>query len=107
MALVLTELELYKDVTAGTEDKTQFHVPVSGDFLITKIESQGAFDINCAVEVLFDGQLVWFSKGVSTLDRTKEFVGDGVKKVELVLNALDLPSGSVFLGGYVMIEQVV
>jgi hypothetical protein len=105
MGITRTTLELYKDVTAGTDDKTQFHVPATGEFSIVCIEGEAAFDINCAVAVMFDGAIVWVTKGSSTMDRPKRFTGDGVKKVELVLDANDLPSGSVFLGGYVLIEQ--
>ena len=107
MALILTELELFKDVTYGTTDATQFVIPASGIFKILCIEGEAAFDINCAVEVKFDGNLIWMTKGSSRMDRPKEFTGDGVKKVELVLDATDLPSGSAYLGGYVKIEQVV
>ena len=106
MALILTELELFKDVTSGTTDATQFVIPASGIFKILCIEGEAAFDMNSAVEVWFDGALVWFTKGSSSMERPKEFTGDGVKKVELKLDATDLVSGSVYLGGYVKIEQV-
>ena len=105
MALVKTELEIYKDITAGTEDKTESFTPATGDFTIMCIEAQAAFDINCAVEIKFDGVIVWMTKGTSRMERPKTFTGDGVKKVEIVLDALDLPSGSVYLGGYVLIHQ--
>jgi len=106
MAVIFTELELYKDITAGTTDSSQFVVPAAGVFNILCIEGQAAFDMNSAVEVWFGGALVWFTKGSSSMERPKEFVGDGVKKVELRLDAADLVSGSVYLGGYVKIEQV-
>lgn len=99
-------LELYKDVTAGTQDATENWTPASGTFTIKNAQGEGAFDINCAIEVLFGGELVWITKGSSNMSAAKEFTGDGVKQVELVLNATDLPTGSVFLGGRVEIEQV-
>ena len=107
MALILTELELFKDTAAGTTDATQFVIPASGVFKILCIEGEAAFNVNCAVEVKFDGNIIWMTKGSSRMDRPKEFTGDGVKKVELVLDATDLITGSVYLGGYVKIEQVV
>jgi len=107
MALVKTELELFKDVTYGTTDVTQYHVPATGDFQIVCIEGEAAFDLNCAVTVKFNGVLVWTTKGSSRMDRPKTFTGDGVKKVELILDATDLTSGSVLLGGYVLIHQEV
>ena len=106
MGWVKTELELYKDIDAGTSDVTQSYVPKSGEFFIECIEGEAAFDINCAVEVLFDGALVWLTKGSSRMDRSLSFTGDATKKVELKLDAIDLASGSVFLGGYVLIRQV-
>ena len=105
MGITRTELELYKDITNGTTDATQFFVPAVGEFTITLIEAEAAFDINCKVEVKFDGALVWMTKGSSRMDRAKRFTGDAVKKVELILDAVDLPSGTVTLGGFVLIEQ--
>jgi len=105
MGLVRTTLELYKDVTAGTDDKTKSHVPVTGDFSIVSVTGEAAFDINVAVRVDFDGSPVWVTKGSSKHADVIALVGDGVKKVELVLDANDLPSGSVFIGGHVKIEQ--
>ena len=106
-ALKRTELELFKDVAAATSDATQFYVPPVGEFKIECIEAEAAFDMNCAVEVKFDGVIVWMTKGSSRMDRHKSFVGDGVKKVELVLDAVDLPSGSIYLGGFVLITEEV
>jgi len=100
-------LELFKDVTAGTSDSTQNYVPASGAFLIEYIEGEGAFDMNSAVVVKFDSTIVWMTKGSSKRTEPIELTGDGVKKVELVLDATDLPVGSVLLGGLVKIKQVV
>ena len=105
MSKIRTNLELYKDITSGTEDKSQSHVPDTGAFAITMICGEAAYDTNCAVVVKFDGNPVWLTKGSSKRDEPIELVGDGVKKVELVLDAVDLPSGSVYLGGLVKIEQ--
>ena len=105
MGLVRTTLELYKDITSGTSDSSQFHVPVVGNFSIVSVEGEAAFDLNCAVRVVFDGTTVWFTKGSSKHNEPIELVGDNVKKVELILDAVDLPSGSVFLGGHIKIEQ--
>ena len=100
----VTELELFKDVTAGQTEVTDY-APPTGEFLIVFIEAEGAYDLNCAIEVKFDSVLVWSSKGSSKMTRAKSFTGDGVKKVELILDATDLPTGSVFLGGYIKIEE--
>ena len=107
MAVIFTELEIYKDMAAGTSDATQFVIPAVGPFIITSIEGQAAFDMNSAVKVLFGGEVIWFTKGSSEMKRHKELIGDGAKKIELVLDALDLVSGSVYLGGYLKMEQVV
>lgn len=106
MILKITELELYKDVMAGTEDATQEYAP-AGEFSIEHIDGEAAFDINCAVSVWFDGAVVWLTKGSSEMNRQKMFTGDGVKKVILKLDANDLPSGSVYLGGYVRIQEII
>lgn len=105
MGLVRTTLELYKDITSGTSDSTKFHVPAVGDFTIVSVTGEAAFDLNCAVRVTFGGDTVWFTKGSSKHNDSIELVGDNVKKVELILDAVDLPSGSVFLGGHIKIEQ--
>lgn len=104
MAITKTELKLDKDIGWGTIDKTQSFVPAVGEFSVTA-KGRGAFDINCAVKVLFDGALIWFTKGIDKTDEPLRFTGDGVKKVELWLDANDLPSGSVLLGGTVKIQQ--
>jgi len=106
MAIIKTTLEIYKDVTAGTTDATQNVVPAAGLFRITVMEGEAACDINCAVIVKFDGAPIWLTKGSSKRTEPLELTGDGVKKVELILDATDLPSGSVFLGGLVKVEQV-
>lgn len=105
MALVKTKLEIYKDITYGNTDATQNFTPATGVFSIMCIEGEAAFDLNCAVIVKFGGDLVWSTKGSSRMDRPKELTGDGVKKVELILDASDLTSGSVLLGGFVLIHQ--
>ena len=105
MPITRTILELFKDVTAGTEDKTQSHTPAIGPFAITLMVGEAAFDTNVAVLVKFDGNPVWITKGSSRREEPIELVGDNVKKVELVLDANDLPSGSVYIGGMVKIEQ--
>ncbi len=107
MGLVRKTLELFKDIDSGTEDKTESHTPATGPFTITFIEAQAAFDINVAVIVKFDGTPVWLTKGSSIRTKPIELVGDNTKKVELVLDANDLPSGSVYIGGHVKIEQEV
>ena len=106
MSLVATELELFADIDAGDVDATQTHTPATGIFTIRCMEGEAAFDMNCAVQVKWDGTVIWMTKGSSKNNRHYEFTGDGTKKVELILNATDLGSGSVYLGGYVMIEQV-
>jgi len=105
MGLVRTTLELYKYVTYGTEDKTQTHTPVTGPFEIVLCEGEAAFDINVSVIVKFDGDPVWVTKGSSKRTEHIELTGDGTKKVELVLDANDLASGSVYIGGLVKIKQ--
>lgn len=105
MSIARTKLELYKDVSAGTEDKTQSHTPSTGPFRIVEIYGEGAFDMNVSVIVMFDGSAVWLTKGSSSRLEPIDLVGDGVKKVELVLDATDLSSGSVYIGGLVKIEQ--
>jgi len=105
MAKTRIKLELYKDITNGTSDATQNYTPPVGTFFITLIEGEAAFDINCAVEVLFDGSPVWLTKGSSKRTEPIELTGDNSKKVELVLDATDLTSGSVLLGGLVKIEH--
>jgi len=105
MSITRTKLELYKDITAGTEDKTQSHTPASGAFRIVLCEGEAAADLNCAVIVKFDGSPVWLTKTSSSRTEPIELTGDATKKVELVLDANDLPSGSVLLGGLVKIEQ--
>jgi hypothetical protein len=107
MAVIHTQLELYKDMLAGTSDATQFVIPAVGPFKILAIEGQAAFDMNSAVKVAFGGVVVWFTKGSFLVSRHREFIGDGIKKVELILDATDVSSGSVWLGGFVSIEQVV
>jgi len=105
LGLVKTTLELYKDITNGNDDKTQSHTPATGKFKIVLCEGEAAFDINVAVRVDFDGSPVWLTKGSSKRTEPIELTGDNSKKVELVLDANDLPSGSVFIGGLVKIEQ--
>ena len=105
MPLVYTKLELYKDITFNTEDKTQSHTPATGPFSIVLCEGEAAFDPNVAVVVKFDGTPVWLTKGSSKRTEPIVLTGNAVKKVELVLDANDLPSGSVFIGGLVKIEQ--
>ena len=105
MALVRTILEIYSDVQSGTENKTQFHVPSSGLFRIMLVEGEAAFDVNVAVIIKFDGVPVWLTKGSSKRTELIELEGDGVKKLEIVLDATDLSSGSVYIGAFVKIEQ--
>lgn len=102
---VVTKLELFKDVSSGTEDKTQSHTPATGPFHITLMEGEAAFDMNVAVIIKFDGDPVWLTKGSSRRIEHVELIGDNSKKVELVLDANDLGSGSVYIGGMVVIEQ--
>lgn len=99
MALTEIELELHKDITNGTEDITQNTIPPTGEFYITDIYGEAAIDLNCYVAIKFDGVLIWHTKGSSSSDKQRKFTGDGVKKVELVLSAVDLTTGSVLLGG--------
>ena len=105
MGLERTELHIYKDITAGTKDETMTFTPVAGEFFIVFMEGEAPFDLNCAVKVLFDGDLVWFTKGVSIHNHKLDFVGDGVKQVVLSLDATAFPSGTVLLGLHVNIEQ--
>lgn len=105
MGLVRTTLQLYKDVEFNTEDKTQSHTPATGPFEIVLCEGEAAFDVNVAVLVKFGGSPVWLTKGSSRRTEHIELIGDNSKKVELVLDANDLPSGSVFIGGLVKIKQ--
>ena len=106
MSLKRTILELYKDVDSGADDKTQSYAPATGEFNIVIEEAEAAFDLNCAVKVMFNGtDIVYETKGSLGRNLTKTRTGDGVKKVELVLDANDLPSGSVLLGGKVVIVE--
>lgn len=105
MSITRTTLEIYKDVPGGTEDKTSSHTPETGPFRIVLACGEAAFDTNVAVIVKFDGSPVWLTKGSSFRTDPIELIGDAVKKVELVLDANDLPSGSVYIGGMVKIEQ--
>jgi len=105
MPITRTELELYKDITSGTADATQNFVLAVGEFSIVSIQGEAAFDLNCAITVKYDGALLWSTKGSSGHKDPIVLTGDGVKKVELILDATDLPSGSVLLGGHVRIEQ--
>jgi hypothetical protein len=102
---VETILEIYKDVTYNTEDKTQSHTPAVGPFTITMVCGEAAFDTNVAVILKFDGDPIWITKGSSLRTEPIELVGDNTKKVELVLDANDLPSGSVYIGGMAKIVQ--
>lgn len=105
MAVNRPVLELYKEITAGNTDATQTFTPAAKEFKITHIEGQAAFDLNCVVKLEFDGVLVWHTKGASTRTKPIELTGDGVKILKLVLDATDLGSGTVLLGGRVEIEQ--
>lgn len=107
MAVTKTTLELYKNITAGSDDKTQSFTPSIGYFYIVLINAEAAFDMNVAVRVDFNGSPVWLTKGSSQYLEHIKLLGDGIKKIELVLDANDLPNGSVFIGGIVKIEQVV
>ena len=100
-----TTLSLHKDVTYGTEDKTAFVVPATGVFYVTDIEGEGAFDLNCYVSIAFDGVIFWHTKGSSSSKKLFSFTGDGVKKVELILSAVDLPSGSAIIGGACIVRE--
>jgi len=102
---MITELEKYVDMTFGNDDKTQSFTPPVGDFWILRIEGQAAFDANCKVKVLFDNAIIWGTNGSSEMNRAQKYTGDAVKKVELVLDATNMPSGSSLLGGYVRIRS--
>ena len=93
------ELCLHKDIAAGNEDKTKSNVPPTGEFWVTDVSGESSFDLNCYVAIAFDGVIFWHTKGSSKADNAFTFTGDGVKKVELILSAVDLPTGSAILGG--------
>jgi hypothetical protein len=99
MGIVEVELELHKDITAGNDDKTENTAPPTGEFYVTNVHGEGAFDLNCYVGFSFDGVLFWHTKGSSHTDKQYKFTGNGTKKVELILSAVDLGSGSAVLGG--------
>jgi len=99
MGVTEIELEVHKDVTYDTEDKTETTTPPTGEFYIVECFGEGAFDLNCYVAIHFDGALVWHTKGSSQSNKQYKFTGDGTKKVEVVLSAKDLGSGSALLGG--------
>lgn len=105
MPITRNVLELYKNITSGTSDATQNFVPAAGPFRIIIQEAESGFDLNVAVKIMFDGALVFETKGNLVKEIFKERVGDAVKKVELVLDATDLPAGSALLGGKLTIEQ--
>ena len=97
MSILRTKLMLHKNITNGTKDETQTHTP-SGEFSLVKAAAFGAYDLNCVVKVEFDGEIIFSGKGAEVLMGPLTRTGDGVKIVKLILDAVDLTSGSVVLG---------
>jgi len=104
MPIKRTTLSLHKNIIFGNIDDTQKYVP-AGDFALTQGHSFGAYDLNCLVKITFDGEILFHGKGGETLKHVVRRTGDGVKEVKLILDAMDLPSGSVVLGGFGEIEE--
>jgi len=104
MSVLRTRLMLHKDITSGTKDETQTYTPTS-TFTLTKGQVFGAYDLNCVVKVDFDGETIFHGKGGETLQTPIERTGDGVKVVKLILDCVDLPTGTAFIGGDVSFEE--
>jgi len=104
MPILRTRLCLHKDITAGTKDETQTYTP-SGEFRLVRASINAAYDLNCVVNIDFDGEILFHGKGGETLMSPITRTGDGIKVVKLILDAADLPTGSVILGGDVHFEE--
>lgn len=104
MGLLKTRLHLHKDITSGTKDETKTYTP-SGEFTLKRGSVYGAYDLNCKVEVTFDGEILFHGKGGEILHDSVTRTGDGVKICKMSLNCIDLPSGSATLGGDMHFEE--
>ncbi len=104
MGVLRTKLMLHKDITFDTKDETQEYTP-NGPFSLVKASVSAAYDLNCKVSILFDGNIMFHGKGGEVLLTPVSAVGDGVKKVVLSLDAVDLPSGTATLGGEAHFEE--
>lgn len=109
MANVVTELRISEEVAAQTQECVEFVVP-AGPFTIESFVGDAAFDINCAVKLVWDfqgagEQIIWTHKGAAGMPFVEDsLVGDGVKKVAVCLEN-SLTTGGVFMSGYAKIVQ--
>lgn len=106
MPIQRTRLNLHKEITAGQTDETQTYTP-AGPFTLSKAAINGAYDLNCVVRIEFGSEVIFHGKGAEVLLEPIDRVGDGVKIVKLILDAIDLPTGTVYLGGDAHFEEEV
>jgi len=105
MSIKRTRLNLHKDIASSDTDETQSFIPGVGEFSLVMGAIYGGYDLNCKVEVTFDGGIMFHGKGGETLLAPVTRTGDGVKVCKMILDCTDLPSGSATLGGDMHFEE--
>ena len=92
----------FKEVAASTEDDKSQVIPDGETWEIYEFEGSALFDPNCHVRLVWDyggggEELLYFTAGNIKTIINKQFTGDGVKKLSIVL--INNSGSACVLGG--------